>query len=72
MSDKLTKREQAAIDALKEVAKKWPKSLWLYVADGQVHVMRKQGGQRVVTEMGGVDQDYIVDSASIESDGGDW
>lgn len=67
-----TKREQAAINALKAIAKTWPDSLWLYSASGELYVMKKRDGQHAITETGGVDQDYIVDHVDIESDGGDW
>ena len=70
----LTDEEKKAIRALKSVAKKWPKSLWLFAHGGSLSVLRKdENGQRVMTNSGGVDQDYVVDSVDgIENDGGDW
>ncbi len=82
----LSKEEQAAIRALKRLAKKWPKSLWLFVT-GTVHVMRcGEDGERVYipiedgylrgpgesSQGGGVDPDYMVTTIKMPSDGGDW
>lgn len=69
------REEQAAIDALKRVAKIWPKSLWLYSASGTLCVMKKKSGKRAMVgfrKSPGFDQDYIVDEVNIENDGGDW
>lgn len=76
----LTLEEERAIAALKRAAKIWPKSLWLFSASGNLNIMKKQAGERVMklgestsrSSGGGVDPNYIVDSAKIESDGGDW
>jgi hypothetical protein len=69
---KLTKEEQKAIDALKEVAKIWPESLWIFV-DGSLHVMKKNNeGNAKYTKLEGVDQDYEVDDINIPCDGGAW
>ena len=69
----LTDNEQKAIDSLKRVAKRWPKSLWLYSGSGLLCVMQcGPDGERVMKDNGGVDQDYIVDSIDIPNDGGDW
>ena len=70
---KLTKNEQAAIDALEALAAKWPKTLWLFSADGSLNVMRcGPGGRRVVNRAGGIDQAYSLTSIDIPNDGGDW
>ena len=69
----LTKEEKAAIATLKSLAKRWPKTLWLFSADGVLHVMRKgAGGLPMMTESGGVDRDGVVDIIDIRNDGGDW
>ncbi len=69
----LSKDEIKAIAALKRVAKKWPSTLWLYSASGQLNVMLKsEEGDRVFTRDFGPDPDYIVTSIDIENDGGDW
>jgi len=36
--------ERYVIRALRRLAKRWPTSLWLYVAAGQVYVMPADGG----------------------------
>ena len=69
----LNDEEKKAIRALKRVAKKWPKSLWLFSASGSLCVMKKgPDGNCVMTPGGGVDQNYLVDSIYISNDGGDW
>jgi len=68
----LTQEESKAIASFERLAKKWPKSLWLFVGEG-VAVMRKdESGNRVMVEpFGGVDQDYCVCTImGIEADGG--
>jgi len=72
MEIELTKEEGEVIKSLKRVAKKWPKSLWLYSASGSLFVMKKRDGEVVMTDCGGVDPDYIVEQIDIENDGGDW
>jgi hypothetical protein len=69
-----TREERRAIDALKKVARDWPKSLWLFSASGSLCVMRKgANGERMHTRGGGVDPDYEIDEIhGIENDGGDW
>jgi len=70
---KITDEEKKAIRALKQVAKKWPKSLWLFSASGNLCVMKKgPDGNMVMTPGGGVDQLYIVGKIDISNDGGDW
>lgn len=72
--ERATKAEQGAIDALKRVAKTWPKSLWLYSASGSLCVMKKKDGKRamVATQSPGpgFDPEYLVDEVQIENDGG--
>ena len=76
------KEERAAINSLKRLAKRWPKTLWLF-ADGDLNVMRcGADGKRAYTplvhrgmapgEGGRVDPDYLVDTVALPSDGGDW
>lgn len=71
---RLTAREQRAIDALKEVAKIWPKSLWLFSANGTLNVMKtKDDGSRGRSDGGGgLDQQQVITTIDIENDGGDW
>ena len=68
----LTKEERNAIASLKRLAKRWPKSLWLF-ANMDLTVLRKNAeGRQAMTPSGRVDQDYIVDTIAIEADGGGW
>jgi len=76
----LTKDEEKAVKALKRLATKWPKSLWLFSASGTLTVMKKNNdGEKAIVPgragrngEGAFDPDYIVDSIKIENDGGDW
>jgi hypothetical protein len=67
-----TQEEEKAIAALKALAKKWPKTLWLFSASGTLSVMKKKNGEHVLTPGGGMDPDFLVDTVDIENDGGDW
>lgn len=71
----LTPEEQAAIRELKKLAKKWPKSLWLFSGSGSLHVLRTTPeGEHAMTRRGGVDPEYVVADlgSTIPNDGGDW
>lgn len=73
MDARLTSRERNAISALKRLAKRWPKGLWLFSASGSLHVMRTgPDGQQIHTSDDGIDQDFIVETIDIPNDGGDW
>jgi len=68
----LTKEERSAISRLNSLAKVWPDSLWLFSGSGTLWVMQKGENGPVMTNRGGVDQEYCLDSVDIENDGGDW
>ena len=72
----LTDNEKKAIRALKRLAKIWPKTLWLFSANGNLNIMRfkEDGEQGEEKKFGGMDCDYLVDSIGheIPNDGGDW
>ncbi len=69
----VTPEERRAINALKRLAKTWPKSLWLFSASGSLHAMRAdRDGNHVHTRGGGIDPDYLLDTIDIPNDGGDW
>lgn len=71
--DELTPAEKRAIQSLKRLAKKWPKSLWLFSASGTLCVMRYgPGGQQMTTNTDGMDPNFQVESVDIPNDGGDW
>lgn len=69
-----TPEEAKAIASLKRIAKKWPKTLWLFSASGSLNVMRcGPDGEHVMNKSnGGVDQDYSLDTINIPNSGGDW
>jgi hypothetical protein len=68
-----TAAEERAIRALKALAKRWPKSLWLFSASGMLHVMRADDdGDHFRTRDGGIDPSYSIDTVRIPNDGGDW
>lgn len=68
----LTIDEKKAIAKLKIISKEWPESLWIFATGGQLSVMKKRDGIRVMSPKGAVDQNYEVASLKIENDGGDW
>lgn len=75
MTRPLTPEERKAIRSLKELARRWPPSLWLFSGSGKLHVMLCGAkGERVhlPEPNGGVDPDYIAATVNIPNDGGDW
>jgi hypothetical protein len=68
----LTREERLAIATLQRLAKRWPKSLWLYSGSGTLNVMRMDEDGREAMRGEGVDSDYVVDEIDIRNDGGDW
>lgn len=74
--EELTRQEADAIAALKRLASRWPKTLWLFSASGDLHVMRFKNGKRAtIVQDGseGMDPSYIADTIQgIVNDGGDW
>lgn len=67
MTEDLTEEELRAIVSLKRRAKSWPASLWLFSADGTLHVMRKAPDGGTVADVR-----YSIATIDIENDGGDW
>lgn len=76
MNIETTDDERRAIATLNRLAKRWPKSLWLFSASGILCVMRtRQGGQRASggdNAEDGYDPDYCCATIDIPNDGGDW
>jgi len=82
--EELTEQELKAIKSLQRVAKKWPKSLWLFSASGDLCVMKNGEDGHPVNEDnkicltgpgsgGGVDPNYHTGyTIDIQNDGGDW
>lgn len=68
----ITEQEVKIIKRLKNIAKVWPNTLWLFSGSGILYVMKKKDGDTVMNKSGGVDYDFIVDRIDIENDGGDW
>jgi hypothetical protein len=56
--------ERIAIAALRRLAKKWPKSLWLFAGGGGLAVMR--------ADHEAIDPAFFITTVNIPSDGGDW
>lgn len=50
---------------LQSLADNWNDKYWLYVADSSIYIMKKKDGEIAVTDDGGVDQNYIIDSVSF-------
>lgn len=74
MKPELAREEIVAIRRLKNLAKRWPKTLWLFSGSGTLHVMRAgPEGEQVHTPSGGVDQEFAITAVDgILNDGGDW
>ena len=68
----LTNEERKAISSLKRLAKRWPKSQWLFSASGTLHVMRNGEDGEAVYDGEGIERDCIITSIDIQNDGGDW
>ena len=75
-----TATELKWINDFKKLAKRCPKSLWLFSGSGTLWVMKLgENGKRVMTpgtggigSGGGVDPNYGIDTIKIPNDGGDW
>ncbi|MBF0130991.1 MAG: hypothetical protein HQL75_00180 [Magnetococcales bacterium] len=73
MKMKNTLTDEQVYRSLKRLEQGWPSHLWLYSADGVLHVMRTdEDGKRVVCPGDEFDPEYIARSFRIPSDGGDW
>lgn len=62
------------VAAFRKVFETQPDNVWVYVANGTVHIMaRDTDGKRFTRPGHGSDQDAIVETiGSGEWDGGDW
>lgn len=71
---KITKKEAAAIENLKEAIEALPPSIWLFAAAGKLCIMKNGAdGKRVtVADLMGYDQDYVIETIPCSIDGGDW
>ena len=68
-----TPAEAKAINELKKLAKKWPKSLWLFANGHGITILRTdKDGHRVTLPSGGVDPAQEVGYVHIPNDGDDW
>lgn len=69
----MTSEEQRAVASLRRLASRWPRSLWLFSADGTLYVMRVgEDGRPVFTASGTYDDEYVVAVIDIPNDGGGW
>ncbi|MDD5512116.1 MAG: hypothetical protein PHI12_15125 [Dehalococcoidales bacterium] len=64
--------ELKAINTLKRLAKRWPKTLWLFSGNGTLYVMRTGKNGERIQDACGLDRNSIVDTIDIPNDGGDW
>ena len=73
MITEFTKEEMKAIKSLQRLEKSWPKSLWLFTNGQRVYILKcGTKGERVYASGGGVDPEYVVATAELPSEGGDW
>lgn len=69
--EELTEEERKWIKSFKRVMKKQPKRLWLF-ANGSLYIMKTNNlGNQVLTDYGGVDQNYCITIAG-KCEGGDF
>jgi hypothetical protein len=68
----LTNEETRVIRDLNRLAKRWPRTLWVFCGAGFTVLKCKPDGSRAMNSEGSVDQRYIVASFPIPSDGGDY
>ena len=69
----LTRDEEKAIASLERLAKRWPKSLWLYSASGSLNVMRLNEDESTGhSPHSGPDPSRSITTINIRNDGGDW
>lgn len=67
---KLTPAERNAIRTLQRLAKRWPKTLWIYAGSNDLMVMRLNKKGKRAMDGDAVDQNYCVADIAIPSDGG--
>ena len=75
MTKSLSEKDKKLIQMLKKLEKAWTNTnLWLFVAEGQINIMQgDKDGKPAMTDRGGVDPEYIVDSIVLPgADGGGW
>ena len=71
----LSDAERKAIASLKRLAKRWPKTLWLFTdaSSPNLAVMRcTEEGARFILPNDRLDPGYMVAEIPIQADGGDW
>jgi len=67
-----TKGELKWIAEFKTLAKRCPKNLWLFSANGSLHIMKTPDDNNDMNEYGGVNNENSIDTIKIRNDGGDW
>lgn len=68
-----TEEEKAAIKLMEKLEKIWPKTLWIYVGDGTLNVMKCNEDGEWAMDGDRVDRKYVVASSEdIPADGGGW
>lgn len=71
---KATKEEQNAINTLKRLEKRWPKTIWLFATGEAIHVFRcGENNEHVMSNTGAPDINYeLAYLTKINNDGGDF
>ena len=60
-------------NTLDRMAKNWNPDYWIFVANGNLCLMRKKSGERAILPTGSVDHKYLIgEYPGIDADGGDW
>lgn len=64
--------ESALVKSLDELARRWPKGLWLFANGMNLYLMRQHPDGSRHAKNGGMDETLVVASFGIPNDGGDW
>jgi hypothetical protein len=73
MYPRMNKRERECIAELKELAEKWPESLWIFADGILLNVLKtKKDGTPAYNLDGEVDENYLLAEIEIPNDFGDW
>lgn len=67
-----TTEEESAITSLSRLAKKWPKSLWIFANGQGLYVLKCNSDGSRMMDGDSIDSNAVVGCVNIPSDGGDW
>ena len=69
----MNNEEKRALAELEQLASRWPSTLWLFAANGTLHVMKTDAsGERPMRRTGAYDPAASIATVKIPCDGGDW